>query len=174
MAAGTLWLAGQTADLSALRAGLSDLLAGPGTAAALLAQELTPAQNEQLLEDWLLGQLPAPAGDEPSDTAEADTTVQAELPEAEAAEAPSAGPEEVPAAGGAAEEDSTTEGTTTEDPSPAEDSPEEEQAPDSSAGSEESGAEEETEGEAEAPSPTGHRSILSFPPRRTSRGISWN
>ena len=29
VAAGTLWLAGQTADLSALRAGLSDLLAGP-------------------------------------------------------------------------------------------------------------------------------------------------
>ena len=163
VAAGTLWLAGQTADLSALRAGLSDLLAGPGTAAALLAQELTPAQNGQLLEDWLLGQLPAPAGDEPSDTAEADTTVQAELPEAEAAEAPSAGTEEVPAADGAAEEGSTAEETTAEDSSPAEDGPEEEQAPDSSADSEGSGAEEETEGEAEAPSPDGAQEYSVLP-----------
>ncbi len=149
VAAGTLWLAGQSADLSALWTGLGNLLAGPGTASALLAQELAPAQSGQLLEDWLLGQLPAPAGDEPLDPAEAEPAVQAELPEAEAAEAP---PEDATASDGAAEEDSAAEETTTDGSPPAEDSLEEEPAPDSSAGSEESGAEEPAD-EAEESSP---------------------
>ncbi len=135
VAAGALWLAGQAADLHALREGMRALLTAPATAAALLAQELTLPVARPLPELLLLDQLPALGGGDGADEsppAETPEAAQPEEPEAlaEQEEAASVPEDEAPPAPSEAAE----EADGAEQEAPEEESPEEIEAPQEASG----------------------------------------